>query len=74
MFKDFFNLKQKSLFGIDDPAGVKLLPRLRIKFNNLNEQKFRYNFKDALSPMCDCDSETETTDHFFLCCTFFALQ
>ena len=56
MFKDFFNLKQKSLFGIHDPAGVKLLPRLRIKFNNLNEQKSCYNFKDALSPMCDCDS------------------
>ena len=71
MFKDFFNLKQKSLFGIHDPAGVKLMSRLRIKFNNMNEQKFRYNFQDALSPMRDCDSKTETTDHFFLCCTFF---
>ena len=24
--------------------------------------------------MCDCDSETETTDHFFLRCPFFAIN
>ena len=53
MFKDFFNLKQKSLFAIHDPAGVKLLSRVRLRFSHLNEHKFCYNFKDALSPMCD---------------------
>ena len=70
MLKDFLNLKQKSFFAIHDPAGVKLLSRL--KFSHLNEHKFRHNFKDALSPMCDCGSKTETTDHFFLRCPFFA--
>ena len=74
MLKDFFNLKQKSLFAIHDPAGVKLLSRLRLKFSHLNEHKFRHNFKDALSPMCDCGSKTETTDHFFLRCPFFAIN
>ena len=74
MLKDFFNLKQKSLFAIHDLAGVKLLSRLRLKFSHLNEHKFRHNFKDALSPMCDCGSETERTDHFFLRCTFFAIN
>ena len=74
MLKDVLNLKQKSLFAIPDPAGVKLLSRLRLKFSHLNEHKFRHNFKDALSPMCDCGSKTETTDHFFLCCLFFATQ
>ena len=74
MLKDFFNLKQKSLFAIHDPAGVKLLSRLRLKFSHLNEHKFRHNFKDALSPMCDCGSETERTDHFFLRCTFLAIN
>ena len=72
MLKDFFNLKQKSFFAIHDPAGVKLLSRL--KFSHLNEHKFRHNFKDALSPMCDCGSKTETTDHFFLRCPFFAIN
>ena len=54
MFKDFFfNLKQKSLFVIHDPAGVKLLSRVGLRFSHLNEHKFCHNFKDALSLMCD---------------------
>ena len=40
----------------------------------MNEHKFRHDFKDALSPMCDCRSETETTDHFFLRCPLFTLN
>ena len=74
MLKDFFNLKQKSLFAIHDPAGVKLLSRLRLKFSHLNEQKLSHNFKDALSPMSGCGSKTETTDHFLLGCPFFAIN
>ena len=42
----------------------------RLKFSHLNEHKFRHNFKDAPTPMFDCGSETETTDHFFLRCPF----
>ena len=72
MIKEFFNLKRNSLFfSIQDPAGVKLLSRLRLKFSQINEQKFRHYLKDAPSPMSHCGSETETTDHFFLCCPFF---
>ena len=71
MLKDFCNLKLKLLFAIHDPAGVKLLSRLRLKFSHLNEHKFRHNFRDALSHMCDCGSATEATDHFFLCCPIF---
>ena len=71
MLKDFFNLKEKSLFAIHDRAGIKLLSRLRLKFSHLNEHKFRLNVKDALNPVCDCGSETETTDHYFLRCPFF---
>ena len=70
MFKEFFNLKQRSFFAIHDPVGVKL--RLRLKFSHSYEHKFCHNFKDAPIPICDCDSETETTDQFFLRCTFFA--
>ena len=66
MFKEFFNLKQRSLFAIQDPVRVKLLSRLRLKFSHLNEHKFRRNFKVAPCSICECGSETETTDHFFL--------
>ena len=65
MFKKFFKLKQRPLFAIHDPIGVKLLLRLRLKFSHLSKHKFLHNFKDAPSPMCDCGSKTETTDHFF---------
>ena len=74
MLKHFFNLRQKSLFAIHDPASVKLLSSLRLKFSHLNEHKFRHNFEDALSPVCDCSSEIETTDHFFLRCLFFPIN
>ena len=74
MLKDFFNFKQKSLFSIHDSAGLKLLSRLRLKFGYLNEHKFCHNFKDALSSLCDCGCETETTDHFFLRCPFFTIN
>ena len=57
-------MKQRSLFAIHDPGGVKFFSRLRLKFSHLNEHTFRPNFRDAPSPMCDCGSETETTDHF----------
>ena len=33
---------------------------------------FGHNFKDAPSPLCDCGSETEATDHFFFHCSIFA--
>ena len=72
MFKDFYNLKQGSFYAIDDPIGVKLLSMQLLKFSHLNEHKFGHNFKDALSPMRHCGSETESTDHFLLRCPFFA--
>ena len=57
--------------SIHDPADVKFLTRFRLQFSHLNEHKFRPNFKDCLSPMCDCGAETETTIHFFSRCQFF---
>ena len=69
---NFFSLNQRSLFSIHDPVGVKLLTRLRLQFSHLNEPKLRHNFKECVSPMCDCGAETETIGHFFLHCQFFA--
>ena len=71
MLKNFFSLNQRSLFSIHDPVGVKLLTRLRLQFSHLNEHKFRHNFKDCMSPMCDSGAATETTSHFLLRCQFF---
>ena len=62
------------MFAISCPTGVKLLSRLRLKISQLNEHKFRHNFKDALSHICDCNSKTETREHFFLRGPFFAIN
>ena len=72
MLKNFFSLNQRSLFSIHDPVGVKLPTRFWLQFSHLNEHKFRHNFKDCVSPKCDCGAETETTSHFFFRCQFFA--
>ena len=72
MLKNVFSLNQRSLFSIHEPVGVKLLKRLRLQFIHLNEHKFRHNFKDCVSPMCDCGAETKTTSRFFLRCQIFA--
>ena len=77
MFKDFFNLKQNLLFANHDSfycQVIKLLSRLQLKFSHLNGHKFCHNFKDALSPMYDCGSETEATDYFFLHYPFFVIK
>ena len=71
ILKNFFSLNQRSLFSIHDPVGVKLPTRFWLQFSHLNEHKFRHNFKDCVSPTCDCGAETETTCHFFLRCQIF---
>ena len=66
--------KENSLFCIYDPLGVKLLTRLRLRFSHLNEHKFRHGFSDTINPICACRTETETTEHFLLCCQFYSTQ
>ena len=70
----FFSLQEISLFYINDPTGVNLLTRRRLKFNHLNEHKFHHNFKDTVVTICDCGIDTETTEHFFLRCPFLATK
>ena len=55
-----------TLFSIHDQTDVKLLTRLRLKFNHLSNLKFRHKFKDCLRPRCNCVTEFETTKHHFL--------
>ena len=58
----------KSMYGIYDPFGAKLINRLRLDFSHFREHKFRQNFADTVNPLCSCTLETENTEHFFLRC------
>ena len=54
--------------------GVKFLTKLQLKFSHLNEHKFCLNFKDCMSPMCDCCAETKVASQFFLRYQLFVLK
>ena len=54
-----------SIFNIHYPYRIKLLT------SHLRDHKFRHCFQDALSPLCDCGNDAETTTHFFFHCPSF---
>ena len=68
---DFIRPKASPVYGIQDPIGLKLLTRLRLKFSHLREHKFRHNFLDTLNPLCSCGYEIESTSHYLLRCSIY---
>ena len=62
---------QNNIFNIFDPPGLKLLTRLRIGFNHLNEHRFRHNFQECMNRVCFCRLEIEDTSHYLLHCHIF---
>ena len=63
---------QSNVYNIFDPIGLKLLTRLRLGFNHLNEHKFRHDFQECLNPLCLCNFEIEDTTHYLLHCQYFS--
>ena len=53
-------------YRIHNPVGIRLLTRLRLGLNLLNEHKFRHNFAYCVNLLCSCSIKPETTLHFFL--------
>ena len=64
--------KEKSIFSIYDPLGVKLITRLRLGLSHLNEHKFRHCFNDGVNAICACGHDVETTEHYLLRCHIFS--
>ena len=59
---NFIKLKENFTFSISDPVVLKLLTRLRLNFNHLNEHKFRHKLRNTANPLCSCDAGIEATD------------
>ena len=59
------------MFNIHDPIGTKRLFQLRVGLSPLKEHKKRHNFKDTPSDLCQCQTQTESTDHFLLKCDLY---
>ena len=47
---------------------MKLLTRLKLELNYLNEERFKDNFKNCISPICTCGLEVESAIQLFLHC------
>ena len=62
--------EKRSIFKVSDLNGIKLLSRLRVKFSDVREHKFRRNF--YVTPMCLCSEDTKTTEHYLLRCQLYA--
>ena len=56
----------KPVYSIHGPNGLKLLTRLKLAFNHLNEDKFILNCKECVNPLCFCSLEVECVSYFFL--------
>ena len=62
------------IFDIHFPLGLKLLTRLRLSFSHLREHKFKHNFQDTINPLCNCSTNVESTQHYFLSCLNYNQQ
>ena len=62
--------EKRLTFKVSDLNDIKLLTRLRVKFSDLHEHKFRHNI--YVTPMCMCREDTETTEHYLLRCQLYA--
>ena len=70
---DFFAVANKSLYGIHNPQGIKLLTRLRVGLSHLRAHKYTHNFKDTTNPICPCGlNESETLEHYMLFCLSYS--
>ena len=57
----------RSTFRTHDVEGLKLLTRLRVKFSDLREHRFRHNFR-CNGSNCLCGKGIEDNEHFLLHC------
>ena len=67
-----FGPPKKSIFGIHDPCGIKILFQLRVCLSPLKGHKKNHCFFDTPSAICDCGGGKEDTIHFFTECALFA--
>ena len=70
----FFRPKNKSIFGVHDPLGLRYLFQLRVSLSPSRSHKGRHNFVDTPSDICHCDQGVENTYHFLFICPTYVTQ
>ena len=51
-----------------------ILYSLGLVLANLNYQKFKYNLRDTINPMCLTNAAVDEAEHFLLICPSFEIQ
>ena len=70
-------MKRNTIYWPNKPIGLKLLTRLRLGLNRLNEHRFDHNSENCLNPLSTCILEADTTSflafhyHHFIRLTLF---
>ena len=64
----FIRPSENSIFFCNNPKGIHLLTRLRLK---IQDHKFNHNFQDILNPICNCGEDVETSCHYLLHCSLY---
>ena len=62
----------KSIFGIHDPTGTKIIFQLRLGLSKLRHHKKKHNFLDTPSDICVCKKGVEDLQHYLFRCQFYA--
>ena len=71
---NLFRPKCKSIFGIHDRSGIRLIYQLRVGLSPLRSHKLRHSFEDTPTDICLCGIETEDIKHFLFSCPLHARQ
>ena len=65
---------KKGFFGVQEALGVNRLYQLRVGLSPLRSHKYRHNFEDTLTELCQCKKNPETTTHFLLYCENYIID
>ena len=60
-----------SIFNCHNPKTLKFITQLRPALSHLRYHKFKHNFQDSLSPLCNFGLNAESTSHYLLHCPLF---
>ena len=64
--------KPNSIYNFNNPAGIRLITRLRLGLSHLHEHKFKHSFQDFLNPLCLWGNDIETSSLFLLQGTIYS--
>ena len=58
---NFIRPSPNSFFDCHNVKEIKL----SLSLSQLREHKFKHDFQDAISPLCNCGQDIESSTHFF---------